>query len=405
MTGMPSERTANDGWLPWLPPLTTGLAGAVAVPAVAGFSAGALAAALGVAILGALCGLWNTRVHAGAAEGLRKRAETAIADAVVETRGQCGIAGLEQVFEKAAPIWARQIEVARSQTEEGISGVAARFATIVERLQASVAAAQQAAGGDGGHGSVVSVLSQSEADLLAVNRAMDAAVQQRGAMVQDVRALTGYTEELKKMAVEVAEIASQTNLLALNAAIEAARAGEMGRGFAVVADEVRKLSSLSSETGKKMADKVNVINSSIHRVMAAAEQSAEVDRSTVAEAEETIHKVLDGFQAVTGGLCDSSEILRRESEGIRAEISDALVHLQFQDRISQILSHVRASLERLEEHVAEHTSARRRGIESAIDAGRWIDEMALGYATTEQKHAHRGDTVGTGAGDDEITFF
>ena len=406
MTRPISEPSADNAWPTRLPPLAAGLVGAAALPAVAGFSTGALAAAVPLAIFAVLCGWWSARLQAGAVGRILARSEAAVADAVAETRGQCGVAGLEQVCERAAPIWARQIEVARGQTEQGIGAVAARFAAIVERLHASVKAAEQAAGGaDRGHGSVVSVLSQSEADLIAVNRAMDAAVRQRGAMVEDVRALTGYTDELKKMAVEVAEIASQTNLLALNAAIEAARAGEMGRGFAVVADEVRKLSSLSSETGKKMAEKVTTINNAIHGVMDAADQFAEADRQTVADAEKTIHKVLAGFQAVTGGLCESSEMLRRESEGIRTEISDALVHLQFQDRISQILSHVRAGLERLEEHVAEHTSARRRGIESAIDADRWIDEMALGYATTEQKTAHRGETAAVGAADDEITFF
>jgi len=68
------------------------------------------------------------------------------------------------------------------------------------------------------------------------------------------------------MAAEVANIAGQTNLLALNAAIEAARAGESGRGFAVVAGEVRNLSSLSSNTGKKMSDKVQVISSQPGRI-------------------------------------------------------------------------------------------------------------------------------------------
>jgi len=42
----------------------------------------------------------------------------------------------------------------------------------------------------------------------------------------------------------------------------------------VVADEVRKLSTLSSVTGNKIYEKVNVINKAITAVIAVAEKSA-----------------------------------------------------------------------------------------------------------------------------------
>ncbi|MEK7412900.1 MAG: methyl-accepting chemotaxis protein, partial [Planctomycetota bacterium] len=200
--------------------------------------------------------------------------------------------GLEQICDKAAPIWVKQIETARSQTESGITEVAARFSGIVDRLQASVVSSQLA----GAEGGEASVLSQSESDLVAVSRSMGAALQKRGEMVRDVRELISYTAELKHMATEVAQIASQTNLLARNAAIEAARAGEAGRGFAVVADEVRKLSSLSSDTGKKMSEKVNVINNAISAVIDVAEKFGEEDTRSVAEAEQTIRRVLGNFE-------------------------------------------------------------------------------------------------------------
>ncbi|WP_414691097.1 methyl-accepting chemotaxis protein, partial [Noviherbaspirillum sp.] len=92
-------------------------------------------------------------------------------------------------------------------------------------------------------------------------------------MLDKVRCLEQFVDELKAMADDVKTIAAQTNLLALNAAIEAARAGETGRGFAVVAKEVRNLSTLSGDTGKRIAEKVQVISDAILGACQVAQES------------------------------------------------------------------------------------------------------------------------------------
>jgi len=397
------EMTIRADAANWILPLASGGSGVAALL----LSSGGLLWAVAVALISGICAWACAHRQRAALTQLTREAESRLAQAQAQQALQLqgGLAGLEQICDQATPIWAKQIETARSQTEEGITEVTARFAAIVDRLHASAAAAQQATGESAEGGRVVSVLSRSEADLVAVNQAMETARQERSLMVQDVRELTVYTSDLKNMATDVGEIASQTNLLALNAAIEAARVGEAGRGFAVVADEVRKLSDLSSNTGKKMAEKVNIINQAIMTVISVAERFSEQDTRSVAEAEKTIQKVLEDFKEVAIGLSDSSKMLRRESEGMREEISETLVYLQFQDRVSQILAQVRDNLDELHERLVRYAEERSRGGMPNIDADAWLSEMTRAYTTTEQRNNHRNDKANAVADETEITFF
>ncbi|MFA7240679.1 MAG: methyl-accepting chemotaxis protein [Sulfuricellaceae bacterium] len=394
--------TEKDAWI-WMSPLVSGGAGVAALLGATGLSGLGAILTIVLVMLAVACAWGSAHRNHATLTRLARQTQDMIEQELSAARQKGSGNGLEEICDKAAPIWVKQIETARSQTEQGITEVAARFAGIVERLQISVTSSQQVAGGrDGGE---AAVLSQSESDLVAVSQSMGAALQKRAAMVRDVHELISYTAELKHMATEVAEIASQTNLLALNAAIEAARAGEAGRGFAVVADEVRKLSSLSSDTGKKMTEKVNVINSAIAAVIGAAEKFSEDDTRSVTEAEQTIRRVLANFESVTKNLSASTELLRRESDGIRSEISDTLVYLQFQDRVSQILSHVRDNLDGLHAHLKRYVNERHGGSMVTIDANSWLNEMALGYTTAEQRRNHHGEIHKAAAEETEITFF
>lgn len=312
--------------------------------------------------------------------------------------------GLEAVCLEAVPIWSKQIENSRSQTEQAIVALTDRFSGIYNKLEETVQTSQQAAGdlaGDAQGGALV-VLAQSESELTRVVNSLKATQLSRDQMLEQVRGLTGYTGELLSMAKEVAAIAAQTNLLALNAAIEAARAGEAGRGFAVVADAVRSLSSLSSDTGKKMSATVDIINSAITHLVEVADSTATNDNHSVAASEASIQHVLDRFHSLTQRLSGSTELLQQESVGIRNEISEVLIALQFQDRVSQILSHVRDNMEALHQHL-QHGRGNPEQV-AQIDARAWLAGMELTYATDEQRKIHHGSNA-SAATEQEITFF
>ena len=316
------------------------------------------------------------------------------------------VASADQLGQDVLPVWAAHIENSRHQMESAVAALTQRFAGIVDRLDQTLRAS--------GHGDdigLASAFAHSKDELGAVLDSLKDAMASNTAMNSEVQSLSRFVAELQQMAAEVADIAQQTNLLAINAAIEAAHAGEGGRGFAVLAQEVRKLSALSGATGQRMADKVGVIGEAIRVAREAAQVSAKREAASARASEGAITGVLERFRGVTEAMEASTEALKQQSAGIQVEIVEALVQLQFQDRVSQRMTHVRHNIERLPDLLAE---SRRRfdasGALAPVDAKVLLDELEGSYAMADERATHadsasREAPAAAAPALEEVTFF
>jgi methyl-accepting chemotaxis protein len=294
------------------------------------------------------------------------------------------------------PIWSRQIETSRRQTEDAIVALTDRFSAIVQRIDAALSAH-----GTGSQSSEPGSDAQhSRNDLALVIDALKAIQLSRNELVGQIRVLTTYTAELHKMATEVDQIGFRTNMLSLNAAIEAAHAGASGKGFAVVATEVRALSNAARDTGKQITKKVGLINEALAQIGRTNEEVAARDDQAVQASDERIRSVLARFERSTAALTASAEQSLTESAAIKAEICESLVQLQFQDRVGQILSQVVASMNDLTTQTAQSTSAE----EAAQLATEHAERMMSTYTTDEQRLNHQGIET-TSVEQSAVTFF
>ena len=302
----------------------------------------------------------------------------------------------ESVYAQTLPIWAKQIESARQQTEEAVVALSQRFEGIVNRLDRALGDA----GGESNAKVIAEDAREGERHLAEVIQALKLIQQSRDALAEDIRALVNHTEQLRKMSSDVESIAFQTNMLALNAAIEAAHAGVAGKGFAVVAHEVRALSEAARDTGKRITGTVSLISSALVEIGTKNEKVTRRDQQSVADSQEHIRLVLERFNQRTTRLAASAQKSQQAGEAIKGEVCESLVQLQFQDRVGQILQHVAGSMRQVQ---SLPTAAALDG-SAQEQVEQHMENMARTYTTEEQRRLHQGLESQVIA-PQEVTFF
>jgi methyl-accepting chemotaxis protein len=305
------------------------------------------------------------------------------------------------------PVWNGHIEASRSQMEVAVNALSERFGGIVDKLDVALRTANQETDGmDSGASGLVAIFAKSEQELNALITVQETTMKNMEQMLAKVQGLDRFVVELQDMASDVARIAQQTNLLALNAAIEAARAGELGRGFAVVAKEFRMLSNQSGDTGRKIAEKVKVISAAIVDTCTVVRESVVAEDSSLETAHATVDRVVSDFRGITEAFQRSRDLLQGESVSIQSEVNQALVQMQFQDRVSQILSQVIKNIARLPTVLQETQQAfARSGVLQAHNPQDMLDEMKKTYVMADQHVIHEGGKVAQSSNNTDISFF
>jgi methyl-accepting chemotaxis protein len=308
------------------------------------------------------------------------------------------LASVRDFNQQVPPVWASHIESSRVQMEESVTDLTQRFGDIVDKLEIAISTANSLTEGED-----KDAFARSHANLKEVVAGLSAALQPQKLILADLRAVVEYTADMHAMADAVSKIAKQTNLLAFNAAVEAARAGEHGRGFAVVADEVRKLSTLSAEAGQRMNDKITEIVTAINKAFTQAEQSSTQEDVVINDAEQRVQAVIDELQSLFGRFHTVTDELKVCTQEIRGDVEESLTCFQFQDRVSQVLSHVRDSIASVPEHAAR-TPESGSANPAPLDAQSFLRALADSYTMHDEHQAH-GAKKHAAKAVSEVTFF
>lgn len=329
-----------------------------------------LLAVLGVAAV-SVVSIWQS--SRGEKQGVARLTTVARSASVAGHRQD----SLMDLLKGVLPVWLQHVQAVKTQTEEAVTQLAVSFSSISSQFEAAgFKGTDGPTGRHGGQDDSVSLLARCESQLRPLISSMNQLLEGKGAMTDAVHELSLATRDLQEMAGGIGQIAAQTNLLAVNAAIEAARAGDAGRGFGVIAKEIRNLSQVSATTSQQITARIDQVTKLMQSTVEAAAAAAVRDKSTIEQSGGVVQDVLSHVRELGAG----ADRMQQQGNVIRVDIENLLVNLQFQDRVSQMISVIDGDIRRLKDNVE-------RG-EPMPPASQWLADLQVHYTMDDQREVH-----------------
>ncbi len=274
-----------------------------------------------------------------------------------------GLVAVEDVLRECAATFRRQHEAIRSEVSrvqdllsDAIATLTSSFNGILTATQAQEAIAVGLVKDDADAESATSFDTFVETTSDVMQKVVDNVVMNSKLgmeLVELTDRISRRASDVESILGQIAGIAKQTNLLALNAAIEAARAGEAGRGFAVVADEVRDLSTRTSQLSQQISTVMKSMREGVSGAEEAIERLASTDMNFALQSKDQVAQVLTSIEDINQQRGKAIVRLGEHAREMDGEVGRAITALQFQDMVSQLITHVDKRAEALDAFMGE----------------------------------------------------
>jgi methyl-accepting chemotaxis protein len=297
----------------------------------------------------------------------------------------------------------RHVETSVVQVCQGFSGMAERARQTVDETARHMGgdASQSAPSGFTG------LVGQARVTLHHLLSGIERSSEFSVAMAERMQVLAGRIDGMKASLAAMDSIADRARVLALNAKIEAARLGDKGSTFKVLASETADLSNKTGQASQTLSEIVRELNTSSVDASSELRQRADADRLGAAKSRTEVNGLLDMLTATSEELQTLVQRSHSASQGLAKDIGAAVTGLQFQDAVSQRVSHVVETLQEIDESLVRELggleAAQRIADEQSAAQQHWIKRMADRYTMAEE-HGAAGTSQNSDIGNNVELF-
>lgn len=291
------------------------------------------------------------------------------------TSSMDGHAPLAELLREVLPVWQGNVQLARAQTQSAIDSLTARFVGIHERLGGTLDPASH-----GTNGEILHIVQNAAEQLGAIATALEGMLASRQVLVTKFDSLMAANDEIRRLAQQNEQLAGQTGVTDL------------------LSDEQswQELAERSAENSRQIAARAKGVRQQIMSAIGATGEATASADGIAENSRAVIDQIIADFRHSAMKLTTTVKELEDDGREVDREVCDILVHLQFQDRISQILDHVQQDILRLREAAGQ--------AQALPSPQQWLADLEKTYTTQEQRQMHAGQQ-GHPAPPSQVDFF
>jgi len=291
-----------------------------------------------------------------------------------------------------------QLKETANQIEAAVVEVCGKFQSMASRARAGVnSAAELLSGGlDSSGSSVESLIAEAgrTIEALLVHTQDSAAVS--NSAIERIQRVQQATDLIAKSLTQLDDITLGNRLLAVNARIQAVYAGDKAAGFGGVANEI----SLQAKRSAEIVELIRSVSSDLREIASSAltdlQSMVTEDQRAYQKSKLEVDRVLEDFRLMHNSTRQFISTMQEESRGVAQEIAGAVRSLQFQDRVSQRISHVVGELERIKSELHAHCE------DVELDTRGILEQLSSTYTMHEERNVLGGAQSDMAAGDVEL---